>query len=850
MSKKNRPRPQQGGGDKRASAPPALVQVAVAVRPGANDEAAVAELALEADIALETAQLDATQLPVEEGAPARPLAELMRDATDSRKKFEAARRVMEDRQRQAEVERKEAAASRTSAQKAEAETQSKLRELERRDQALQQRDDQLADRERDAEAGFLARRSVLLKPLEDERAALREQLTHLAAERIESQSRQDAEFKEKLAAQESEWREAQTTRALEAERVWRELDARLAQTREEKLAEARSSAAEIIAAGQRSVDGSRTELDAREAELLKRDRTLRIERNELAAARELLDEDRAMLDQRIERRAGDALREARERAEGLEAERDRARRERDGLQTKVRNFEDLERRLGSAGPEGLLQDLSTLRAEAETLRRELAERPSSEERLRLRALERQLTERDDNEKALRSEISTLTRRLGQREIAAVELETLRGQKEALETSRALLSTAHETSQALMKKAHDELRAEVDVLTKQDDDKNPMASLLALDRLHGAAPTAGPAPTPPVTLREFADDLRLRVTHAVEGRTLHYGPRDIRSFLGGLAMSPLLLLQGISGTGKTSLPIAFANAVGGDHTVVEVQAGWRDRQDLLGYYNAFHRHFYASNFLQALYRAGTPERRDRVTLLVLDEMNLSRVEQYFADFLSVMEKPDADRQITLMADPVSSPPSLLVEGRHLRIPDNVWFVGTANHDETTTAFADKTYDRAHVMELPRHPPSNGAGSVTPSPRPPVSCNALRAMFNGATKARASEVKQARDWFDHKDGLGPLLGKEFRLAWGNRLERDIERYVPVVCEAGGGVGEAVDHLLQTKLLRKLRGRYDLRPQGLEDVRTLLSKSWVDAKCAPERSLELLDQELSARRNGVAE
>jgi hypothetical protein len=837
-NKKNKQRQQYGGGEKRPSAPPTPVQVAVAVSPGA-DEAAVAELALEAEIALETAQLDATMLPVEEAAPARPLAELMRDATESRKRFEAARRVMEERQRQAEAERKEAAASRASAQKAEADTQLKLRELERRDQALQQRDDQIADRERDAEAGFLARRSVLLKPLEDERAALREQLTRLAAERIEGQTRQDAEFKERLAAQEREWREAQTARALEAERVWRELDARLAQTREEKLAEARSSAAEIIAAGQRSVEGTRAELEAREADLLRRERALRIERNELAAARELLDEDRLMLEQRIERRAGDALREALERAEGLEAERDRARRERDALQTKVRNFEDLERRLGSTGPEGLLQDLATLRAEAESLRRDLAERPSSEERLRLRALERQLAERDDNEKALRSEIATLTRRLGQREIAAVELETLRGQKEALETSRALLRTAH-----------DELRAEVDVLTKKDDDKNPMASLLALDRLHGDVPKAGSTPTPPATLREFADDLRQRVTHAVEGRTLHYGPRDIRSFLGGLAMSPLVLLQGISGTGKTSLPIAFANAVGGDHTVVEVQAGWRDRQDLLGYYNAFHRHFYASNFLQALYRAGTPERRDRVTLLVLDEMNLSRVEQYFADFLSVMEQAGSGRRITLMADPVASPPSLLAEGRHLPIPGNVWFVGTANHDETTTAFADKTYDRAHVMELPRHPPSNGAGSGLPVPRSPISCNALRGMFDGAKKARAAEVKSARDWFDRGSELGPLLGKEFRLTWGNRLERDIEHYVPVVCEAGGSVGEAVDHLLQTKLLRKLRGRYDLRPQGLEDVRTLLEKNWIDAKCRPERSLELLDQEISARRNGAAE
>lgn len=846
MSKKNKARSQYGGGDHRPSLPPTLVAAVVA--PGPGDGSAVAELVHAADVALEAAQIDATQLMVEEGAPARPLPDLVRDAADARRKFEAARRVLEERQQLAEAERKKAEASRASAQKSEVGTQARARELDRREQELQQRDDQLAERERDAEAGFLARRIGLLKPLEDERSALREQLAQLTAERIESEGRQDAEIRDRLAALERDWREVQTARALEGERARRELDARLATAREEALAEARDRAVEIVAAARSSVEATRAELAAREAELLSRERANRVERNDIAAAREVIEEDRAAFDQKVERRAGEALSEAHERAEGLEAERDRARRERDGLQSRVRDFEDLERRLGNAGPEGLLQDLAVLRTETDALRRELAERPSSEERVRLRALERQLADRDDEEKALRAEVARLTRRLGQREIAAVELETLRGQKEALEASHAVLRKAHETSQALMKTAHDELRAEVDALTKKDDEKNPMASLLALDRLHSA--TATPALMPAASLREFADDLRLRVTHAIEGRTLHYGARDVRSFLGGLAMSPLLLLQGISGTGKTSLPIAFANAVGGDHTVVEVQAGWRDRQDLLGYYNAFHRHFYASNFLQALYRAGTPERRDRVTLLVLDEMNLSRVEQYFADFLSVMEKPDADRQITLMADPVASPPSLLVEGRHLRIPANVWFVGTANHDETTTAFADKTYDRAHVMELPRHPPSNGAGSDTLASRPPVSCRTLREMFGAAMKARTAEVREVRNWFDEKSGLGPVLGKEFRLAWGNRLERDIERYVPVVCEAGGGVGEAVDHLLQTKLLRKLRGRYDLRPQGLEDVRSILDKSWVDANCHPERSLELLDQEISARRHGSTE
>ncbi len=87
----------------------------------------------------------------------------------------------------------------------------------------------------------------------------------------------------------------------------------------------------------------------------------------------------------------------------------------------------------------------------------------------------------------------------------------------------------------------------------------------------------------------------------------------------------------------------------------MQAGWRDRQDLVGYYNSFHRHYYATSFLQALYRAATPAFHDRLFLMVLDEINLSRPEQFFADFLSALEQPIKDRRLTLVDDAVATPP---------------------------------------------------------------------------------------------------------------------------------------------------------------------------------------------------
>ena len=107
-------------------------------------------------------------------------------------------------------------------------------------------------------------------------------------------------------------------------------------------------------------------------------------------------------------------------------------------------------------------------------------------------------------------------------------------------------------------------------------------------------------------------------------------------MAGLAASRFTILQGLSGTGKTSLPKIFMEAIDGEKTVIPVESSWRDRNELLGYYNDFNRKFTAKEFTCQLYRAGMPYYNDTPFFIILDEMNLSRVEYYFADFLSVLE----------------------------------------------------------------------------------------------------------------------------------------------------------------------------------------------------------------------
>ena len=203
------------------------------------------------------------------------------------------------------------------------------------------------------------------------------------------------------------------------------------------------------------------------------------------------------------------------------------------------------------------------------------------------------------------------------------------------------------------------------------------------------------------LKKFSKELRDRIAQA-EAVPLRFRLEDIQLLVAGLAMSRFHIFEGISGTGKTSLAKAFAKAMGGHCTDIAVQAGWRDRDDLLGHYNAFEKRFYERDCLQGLYRAQTDAYKDRCNIILLDEMNLSRPEQYFAEFLSALEKNDPkERLISLSESPLPNAPKKLDEGRKICVPPNVWFIGTANHDETTNEFADKTYDRAHIMTLPRH-----------------------------------------------------------------------------------------------------------------------------------------------------
>lgn len=273
--------------------------------------------------------------------------------------------------------------------------------------------------------------------------------------------------------------------------------------------------------------------------------------------------------------------------------------------------------------------------------------------------------------------------------------------------------------------------------------------------------------------------------------LYYEESDIRRFVAGLAVSHIMILQGMSGTGKTSLAYAFGEYLGNPSTVIPVQPMWKERTDLIGYYNEFTRRFNETDLLKKMYEANYSR---KIYITVLDEMNIARVEYYFAEFLSLLELPDADkRNLAVVSDEWRSDPLQFDDG-HIRLPANMWFIGTANNDDSTFAISDKVYDRAMVMELERKAEPFAAE------RPAWRCISAQRFAELTGYAKRDYGLTERDLRRLKR-LDAYLTDKCRVTFGNRIMKQISEYVAVYAACGGDALEALDDILAKKVLRKL-------------------------------------------------
>ena len=289
--------------------------------------------------------------------------------------------------------------------------------------------------------------------------------------------------------------------------------------------------------------------------------------------------------------------------------------------------------------------------------------------------------------------------------------------------------------------------------------------------------------------------------------LFYTAEDIAAFIAGLGMSKLTILQGMSGTGKTSLPKIFTEALFSNCEIVEVESSWRDKNELLGYYNEFSKTYTPKKFTQALYKARLNP--DTLTFIVLDEMNLSRIEYYFSDFLSLMENEPDKREIKLLNvglyrknNGVKKPYRGLTDGHTIKIPPNVWFIGTANRDESTFEISDKVYDRAHTMNF------NKRAKTVRSYNEPLDKQFLTAS------AFDELLEKAKKTVDFNVENYPLIEEvekllaPYNISFGNRIALQIENFVSIYCACFTPTEETIHDAVERILLSKVVSKLELK------------------------------------------
>ena len=324
--------------------------------------------------------------------------------------------------------------------------------------------------------------------------------------------------------------------------------------------------------------------------------------------------------------------------------------------------------------------------------------------------------------------------------------------------------------------------------KKGDNDSRFSKLIQVDQFA--------AENPKITVMNQSDMLDMAdlvdrfINYAASQLHLYYSRDIISRFFAGMATTKLMILEGISGTGKTSLPYAMGKFFQNDTSIISVQPSWRDRAELLGYLNEFTKRFNETDFLKSVYQASYS---DTINIIVLDEMNLARVEYYFAEFLSVMEMPDANEwKIDIV--PISEPrdPKNLINGKILS-PQNVWFVGTANKDDSTFTITDKVYDRATPIAI------NKKAEFIDAPytdNVSMTFEYLDDMFKRIQSGFNLSEMADRAFKE----LDDFIQEKFKIAFGNRIMKQIKLFVPVYMACGFTEFEGLDYMLAFKILRK--------------------------------------------------
>lgn len=666
---------------------------------------------------------------------------------------------------------------------------------------LAQREQAVTQAEQKRDAGFADERVALNNELHDKRSQVENEITHTRENKLAALEDEISKLKTKrlegVTSAEGAERERIHTEIAKEREVWanQQDDARKLLSAERTELEKQKGA---ISALQSEVEGRLAELE--KAERLLEHREQRLEQQWQRRNEQLQDE----IEERIEeRRKSLEATEANFRAENARL------REALNIQTGlVSVFEQLQRQLGGKDPAEILRALNSQTDELKRLREELATRPTEEMRERYQALE-------SDARNQRARADELERQIISNEAAVAEIGDLRRQNSVLNAENKSLAQRA----SIFEGAANEAQAELNRLrAAYERPAEVEARYKEIEMPHISVDKA----KQPVQHEIDEITWLTGIGNACDTYGLHFNPRILKAFHTALKTaewSPLTVLAGVSGTGKSELPRLYSHFGGIYFEPLSVQPNWDSQESMLGFFNSIDNKFDAQPVLRLLAQSQKPWSndypglQDAVCLVLLDEMNLAHPELYFAEFLSKLELRRGRKGSDVPFIPVKIGAGM--KPYELSLGRNVLWTGTMNQDETTKSLSDKVLDRSIIINFPRPTELKRRLKLTPLDErnrgPALHKASWQSWLVQGSIFPEEVVKPFKAFIENMNAALAISGR----ALGHRIWQSIEYYMANYPDVRAALAEkdelsthkamhiAFEDQLVQKVMPKLRG-----------------------------------------------
>ncbi|MCM3362252.1 hypothetical protein [Niallia sp. MER TA 168] len=698
-----------------------------------------------------------------------------------------------------------------------------LRKYEEKRAKLAERQQEIESRELNAELGFTKEREASSILFEKQKAEITAnyQRYHAELQKKHDAKRKeidklleqmDAEVSEKRKKLEQDISKQRTAKLSELEKEYdankRELNQRLAKYKKDmedivsqkeaaldELSQQLVKKRQQLEKDRKAIAAERESLNTLHADLKVREENVKFELS-------ILEKDRELFNEKVQLEIQSRLEEKDRNLDQLKENQQRLIVRIQSLQNELAAKEEIELRSGSRTPADLLNEIDILRDQMNSLKKELQSRPTQavlielEEKARKfdelletqRELQKRVAKYEQSEHLYFMSVSRLQQEQEKYEIEVKRREAIEAQieKYVLEVER--LKALHEQPK--------EIEARRGVIEEPEFERQPLMRTNQIDEIKWL---------------DFIVD-------QAEKSGLKFNRRLFYAFHTALKTadySPLTVLAGVSGTGKSELPRLYSRFGGLYYLSLAVQPDWDSPQSLFGYFNSVDNRFNATSLLRAMvqFQDATNERtkeaslNDSVLLVLLDEMNLAHVELYFSELLSKLETRRGE------SDPVYTEIDLGAGMKKYKVElsKNVLWVGTMNEDETTKSLSDKVIDRGNLISFPR--PTKFERRLQPklekeSPKLP------RKIWDSWLNDRVELDEIIDTYKEALEDMNACLEKVGR-ALGHRVWQSVENYIanhPLVIHAkkennqealDNYIRRAFEEALVHKVMPKLRG-----------------------------------------------